>query len=104
MTPNKSQRQYKNLWSVKSTINKRQRSNYLITDHFSHQHHLYMGLCRFLYNENFYYFPEGALEVCPYLLVPRVKREPKYSLIEFMEAAKAMKNWVSIETCSRLLK
>ncbi len=67
-------------------------------------HHLYMGLCRFLYNENFYYFPEGALEVCPYLHVPRVKREPKYSLIEFMEAAKAMKNWVSIETCSRLLK
>ncbi len=30
-------------------------------------HHLYMGLWRFLYNENFYYFPEGALEVCPYL-------------------------------------
>ncbi len=26
--------------------------------------HLYMGLWRFLYNENFHYFPEGALEVC----------------------------------------
>ncbi len=27
-------------------------------------HHLYMGLLRFLYNENFHYFPEGALELC----------------------------------------
>ncbi len=27
-------------------------------------HQLYMGLWRFLYNENFHYFPEGALEVC----------------------------------------
>ncbi len=35
-------------------------------------HHPYMGLCRFLYNENLQYFPEGALEVCPYLHVPRV--------------------------------
>ncbi len=26
-------------------------------------HQLYMGLWRFLYNENFHYFPEGALEV-----------------------------------------
>ncbi len=27
-------------------------------------HQLCMGLWRFLYNENFHYFPEGALEVC----------------------------------------
>ncbi len=27
-------------------------------------HQLYMGPWRFLYNENFHYFPEGALEVC----------------------------------------
>ncbi len=67
-------------------------------------HHLYMGLCRFLYKENFYYFPEGALEMCPYLHVPRVKHEPKYTLIELVEAAKAMENWVGIEPCSRLLK
>ncbi len=66
--------------------------------------YLYVGLWRFLYNENFYYVPEGALEVCPYLHVPRVKREPKYTLIEFVEAAKAMENWVGIEPCSRLLK
>ncbi len=59
-------------------------------------HHLYMSLLRFLYNENFHYFPEGALEVCPYLYVPRVKREPKYTLIELVEAAKAMENWVGI--------
>ncbi len=38
-----------------------------------------MGLWRFLFNENFHYFPEGALEVCPYLHVPRVKRESKYA-------------------------
>ncbi len=31
--------------------------------------------------QNFHYFLEGALEVCPYLHVPRVKREPKYTLI-----------------------
>ncbi len=37
-----------------------------------------MGLWRFLYNKNFNYFPEGALEVWPYLHVPRVKHEPKY--------------------------
>ncbi len=61
-----------------------------------------MGLRRFLYNENFHYFPEGALEMCPYLHVPRVK--PKYTLIEFVEAAKAMEDWVGIEACSRLLK
>ncbi len=60
-------------------------------------HHLYMGLWRFLYNE-------GALEVCPYLHEPRVKREPKYAFIEFVEAAKAMENWVGIEPCSRLVK
>ncbi len=67
-------------------------------------HHLYMGLRRFLYNENFHYYPEGALQMCPYLHVPRVKREPKYTLIEFVEAAKAMEDWVGIEACSRLLK
>ncbi len=67
-------------------------------------HHLYMGLWCFLYNENLQYFPERALEVCPYLDVPRVKREPKYTLIEFVDAAKAMENWVEIEPCSRLLK
>ncbi len=27
-------------------------------------HQLYMGLWRFLYNETFHYFPEGALGVC----------------------------------------
>ncbi len=67
-------------------------------------HHLYMGLWRFLYNENFHCFPEGSLEVCPYLHVPKVKREPKYTLIEFVEAAKTMEDWVGIEPCSRLLK
>ncbi len=60
-------------------------------------HHLYMGLWRFLYNE-------GALEVCPYPHVPRVKQETKYTLIDFVETAKAMENWVGIEPCSRLLK
>ncbi len=67
-------------------------------------HHLYMGLKRFLYKESFHYFPEGALEVCPYLHVPRVKREPKYTLINFSETTKAMENWVGIEPCSRLPK
>ncbi len=66
-------------------------------------YHLYVSLWRFLY-ENFYHFPEGALEACPYLHVPRVQREPKYSLIEFVEAAKTMENWVSIQPCSRLPK
>ncbi len=65
-------------------------------------HHLYLALGRFLYNANFHYVPEGALEMCPYLHVPRVK--PKYTLIEFVEAAKAMENWVGIEPCSRLFK
>ncbi len=51
-----------------------------------------MGLWRFLYNESFHYFPEGELEVCSYLHVARVKREPKYTLVEFVEAAKAMVN------------
>ncbi len=55
-------------------------------------HYLYMGLWRFLYNENFHYFPEGALEVCPYLHVPRVKHEPKHTLIELVEATKTMEN------------
>ncbi len=27
-------------------------------------HQLHMGVWRFLYNENFHYFPEGTLEVC----------------------------------------
>ncbi len=67
-------------------------------------HHMYMSLWRFVCIENFHYFPEGALEMCPYLHVPRVKREPKYALIEFAEAAKAMEHWVGIEPCSRLLK
>ncbi len=66
--------------------------------------HLYMGVWRFLYNENFHYFPEGALEVCHYLHLSRVKREPKYTLIDFVEAATAIENWVGIEPCSRLLK
>ncbi len=30
-------------------------------------HHLYMGFWPFRYNENFHYFPEGALDVCVYL-------------------------------------
>ncbi len=55
-------------------------------------HNLCMGLWPFLYNENFHYFPEGALEVCPHLHVPRVKREPKYTLIGIVEAAKAIEN------------
>ncbi len=67
-------------------------------------HHLVMGLWRFLYNETFQYFPEGVLEVCHYLHVPRVKRGPKYALIDFVEAAKAMENWVGVEPCSRRLK
>ncbi len=67
-------------------------------------HQLYTGLWRFLYNESFHFFPEGTLEVCPYLYVPIVKREPKYALIEFVEAAKAMENWACIKPCSRLLK
>ncbi len=29
--------------------------------------------------------------------MPRVKREPKYTLIEFVEAANAMLNWVGNE-------
>ncbi len=45
-------------------------------------YHLYMGLWRFLCNENFDYFPEGAIEVCSHLHVPKIKREPKYTLIE----------------------
>ncbi len=67
-------------------------------------HHLYMGIWRFLYNKIFHYFPEAALEVRHYLHVPRVKREPKYTLIELLEAAKAIEIRVSIEPCSRLIK
>ncbi len=57
-------------------------------------HHRYMGLWRFLCNENLYYFLERALEVCPYRHVPRVKRG----------GSKAMENWVGIEPYPRLLK
>ncbi len=67
-------------------------------------HHLFMGLWHFLNIENFHYFPEGAVDVCPYIHVPRVKHEPKYTLIEFVDAARAMENWVDIEPCSWLLK
>ncbi len=42
--------------------------------------------------------------MCSYLHVPRVKCEPKYTLIDFVEAAKAMENWVDTEPWSRLLK
>ncbi len=42
--------------------------------------------------------------MCLYLHVPRVKREPKYTLIEFVEVAMAVENWVGIEPCSRLPK
>ncbi len=64
-------------------------------------HYLYMGLWCFLYNEN---FPEGGLDVCPYLHVPRAKRESKYTLIDFVEAAKPMENSVGIELCPWLLR
>ncbi len=63
-----------------------------------------MGCWRFHYNESFHYFPEDALEVWHYLHVPRVKREPKYTLIDFVEAAKALRNWVGIGPCSQLLR
>ncbi len=32
--------------------------------------------------------------------MPRIKREPLYALIDFMEAVKAMENWVVIRPCS----
>ncbi len=48
-----------------------------------------MGLWRFLYNENLHYFPEGALEVCLYSHVPRVKRESNCTIINFVEAARS---------------
>ncbi len=63
-----------------------------------------MGLWCFLCNEHFHYFPEGALEMWHYFRVPKAKREPKYTLIDFVEAAKAMENWVGIEPCLRLLR
>ncbi len=59
------------------------------------------GLERFLYIESFHDFPEGALEVCQYHRLPRVKSEPKYTLIDFVEA---MENWVGIESCSLLVR
>ncbi len=65
-------------------------------------HHLYKGLWRFLHYGNFHYFAEGVPEVCHYLHVPWVKHEPKYTLIDFVEAAKAIEKWFGIETCSRL--
>ncbi len=51
-----------------------------------------MGLWYSLCNENFHYFPEGALEVSHYFRVPKAKREPKYTLIDLVEAAKTMEN------------
>ncbi len=57
--------------------------------------HLFMGLWCFLCNENFHYCPEGALEEW---------REPKYTVIDFVEAAKPMENWVGIAPCSRLFR
>ncbi len=39
-----------------------------------------------------------------YHCVPRVKREPRYTLIDFVEAAKSMENWVGLESCSGQLK
>ncbi len=59
-------------------------------------HHQHMGRWRFHYNESFHYFPKAALEVWHYLRVHRVKREPKYTLINFVEAAKALGNWVGV--------
>ncbi len=65
-------------------------------------HHQYVCLWCFIYTENFHYFPEGALEVYHYHSVPRVKHEAKYTLINFMKAAKTMENWVSIGPCPQL--
>ncbi len=39
--------------------------------------HLYMGLWRFRYDENFHYFPKGALEVWPYLHGTGCSQKPK---------------------------
>ncbi len=50
-----------------------------------------------LYNDNFRYFPEGGLVGWHYFHGSKAKREPKYGLIEIVEAAKAMKNWIGIE-------
>ncbi len=67
-------------------------------------HYLYMGLRRFLNKEKFYYLPEGKLEVCHHLHVPRVKHEPKYFLTDFLGTAKAIEIWVGIGPRPRLLK
>ncbi len=67
-------------------------------------HHQYVCLWCFIYTENFNYFPQGALKVCHYHSLPRVKREPKYTLIDFMEAAQTKENWVSIGPCPQLHK
>ncbi len=64
---------------------------------------VYMPLA-FPLQQNFHYFPEAALEVWHYLHVPWVKREPKFTLIDFVEAAKALGNWVGIGLCSQLLR
>ncbi len=66
-------------------------------------HYLYMCLWHFLHHENSHYFPGAAMKVCHYLHVHRIKLEPKYTIIDFGEAAKAMENWVGIEPCPRLL-
>ncbi len=63
-----------------------------------------MGLWRFLYIGNFYYFLEGMLEVWHYFRVSKAKREPKYTHFDFVEAAKAVDNWVGIEPCSQQLR
>ncbi len=55
-----------------------------------------MGLWRFRYDENFHYFPEGALEVFHYLHMPWVKHEPQYIFIDFVDATKAIENWAGI--------
>ncbi len=72
-----------------------------VVNELSDMHHQYKGLWRFLYNENFHCFIEGTLKA---LHVSRVKREPKHTLIELVEARKAIENWVGIEPCSRLPK
>ncbi len=33
--------------------------------------------------------------------VSKAKREPKYTHFDFVEAAKAVENWVGIEPCSQ---
>ncbi len=62
------------------------------------------GHCAFPLHRNYHYSLEGVLEVCDYHRVPWVKFEPKYTLSDFVETAKAMENWVGIEICSRILR